>query len=168
VARWTEFERVSPDMAAAGTQSVYAALCRTAAASKLIGGGVVKPHGSIAERTHLAAWGGFCAWAFFGTASAFGLLICGTLAVLPILLGVWLLATPPSLRRSWFGVMTGVGLTLLYIAYVQRRGPGITCWHTATAGGCEEHLNPLPWLIAGAALVLLGFIAQARRMRGRS
>jgi hypothetical protein len=128
----------------------------------------VKSHVSLAERTHLAAWSGFCAWAFFGTVAAFGLLIGGTIAVLPILLGVWLLATRPSLRRSWFGVMTGAGVTLLYIAYVQRRGPGTTCWQTATAAGCDEHLNPLPWLIAGAALVLLGFIAQARRMRGRS
>ena len=126
----------------------------------------MKSHGSLAERTHLAAWGGFCAWAFFGTVSAFGLLIGGTLAVLPILLGVWFAVTRPSLRRSWFGVLTGVGVTLLYIAYVQRRGPGTTCWQTATAAGCDE-LNPLPWLIAGAALVLLGFIAQARRMRVR-
>jgi hypothetical protein len=67
----------------------------------------VEPQRSIAERTHLAAWGGFCAWAFFGTVSAFGLLIFGTVAVLPISLGVWLLVTPPSLRRSWVGVMTG-------------------------------------------------------------
>jgi hypothetical protein len=128
----------------------------------------VNPRRSIAERTHLAAWGGFCAWAFLGTVSAFGLLIFGTLAVLPISLGVWLLVTPPSLRRSWFGVMTGVGVTLLYIAYVQRRGPGTTCWQTARAAGCDEHLNPWPWLIAGAALVILGFLAQAGRMRERS
>jgi hypothetical protein len=128
----------------------------------------VKPPRSIAERTPLAAWSGFCAWAFLGTVSAFGLLIFGTLAVLPISLGVWLLVTPPSLRWSWFGVMTGVGVTLLYIAYVQRRGPGITCWHTARAAGCDEHLNPLPWLIVGAALVVLGFVAQARRLRVRS
>jgi hypothetical protein len=167
VARWTEFERASPGMAAAGKQ-LFTQLCRAAAGSKLIGGGCVKPQGSIAERAPLASWGGFCAWAFLGVTSAFGLLILGTLAVLPILLGVWLAVTRPSLRRSWFGVMTGAGVTLLYVAYVQRRGPGITCWQTATAGGCEEHLNPLSWLIAGAALVLLGFIAQARRMRGRS
>jgi hypothetical protein len=128
----------------------------------------VKPQESVAERTPLPSWSGFCAWVVFGTASAFGLLIAGSLAVLPILLGVWLGVTRPSLRRSWFGVMTGAGVTLLYIAYVQRRGPGITCWQTATAGGCDEYLNPLPWLVAGAALVLLGFIAQARRMRGRS
>jgi type IV secretory pathway TrbL component len=125
----------------------------------------MKPQGNIAECTPLADWGGFCAWAFFGAVAAFGLLVLGSLAVLPILLGVWLAVTRPSLRRSWFGVMTGVGVTLLYVAYVQRRGPGTTCWHTATAAGCDQYLNPLPWLVAGAALVVLGFIAQARRTR---
>jgi hypothetical protein len=61
----------------------------------------VKSHESLAERTHLAAWAGFCAWAFFGTVSAFGLLIGGTLAVLPILLGVWFAVTrPPSDGRG--------------------------------------------------------------------
>ena len=128
----------------------------------------MKPQGGIAEHTSLAAWGGFCVWALLGTAAAFALLTLGTLAVLPILLGVWFATTLPSLRRSWFGVSTGVGVTLLYVAYVQRRGPGTTCWHTATAAGCDEYLNPLPWLVAGAALVVIGFIAQARRMRVRS
>jgi hypothetical protein len=123
----------------------------------------VTPPGSIAERTALGVWGGFFVCAFFGTAAAFGLLILGSLALLPIILGVWLAATRPSLRRSWFGVMTGVGATLLSVAYLQRRGPGTVCWHTATSSGCDQYLNPLPWLVAGAALMVLGFFAQARR-----
>jgi hypothetical protein len=32
-----------------------------------------------------------------------------------------------------------------------------------TASGCDQHLNPLPWLVAGAALVVAGFVAHARR-----
>ncbi len=128
----------------------------------------MKPPGSIAERTPLGAWGGFCVWTFFGIAAAFGLLIFGSLAVLPVLLGVWLAATRPPLRRSSFGLLTGVGATFLYIAYVQRRGPGTICWHAATESGCDQYLNPWPWLIVGAALVVLGLIAQARRMHVRS
>jgi hypothetical protein len=53
---------------------------------------------------------------------------------------------------------------LLYVAYVQRRGPGTVCWHTATASGCDQYLNPWPWLVAGAAFVIVSFIAHARRM----
>lgn len=68
----------------------------------------------------------------FGAVAAFGLLILGTLAVAPILLAGWIARTRPSLRRSWVGVMAGVGMISLYVAYVQRRGPGTICWQTAT------------------------------------
>jgi hypothetical protein len=135
--------------------------------SKIMGGGVVKPPRSIAERTTRGGWGSFCVWVFFGAAAAFGLLVFGFLAVLPILLGVWLGTTRSTLRQSWFGAMTGTGATSLYVAYVQRHGPGTVCWHTATAAGCDQYLNPWPWLVGGAALVVLGLVWQARRMRMR-
>jgi hypothetical protein len=128
----------------------------------------VDPPGSIAERTSPATWSAFFVWAFFGLVAAFGLLIFGGLGLLPILLGVWFAATRPLLRRSWFGLLSGVGATLLYVAYVQRRGPGTTCWHTARAAGCDEYLNPWPWLLAGAAFVVIGLIAQVGRLRARS
>jgi len=52
---------------------------------------------------------------------------------------------------------------MLYVAWVQRAGPGTTCWHTATASGCDQHLNPLPWLLAGIAMFVGGIVAYARR-----
>ncbi len=128
----------------------------------------MKPPGSIADSTSSGTWGGFSVWVLLGATAAFGLLTLGTLAGLPILLGVWLAATRPALRRSWFGLMTGVGATLLYVAYGQRHGPGMVCWHTATASGCDQYLNPWPWLGAGAALVVLGLVAHAWLMRSRS
>jgi hypothetical protein len=67
--------------------------------------------------------------------------------------------------RSAFGLLAGAGLLSLFVAYIQRDGPGTTCWHTATAGGCDQHLNPLPWLIVGITLVLTGLIAQTRHNR---
>ena len=51
-----------------------------------------------------------------------------------------------------FGLVTGVGLPLLVVAYVQRDGPGTTCWHTATTAGCDQHLNPIPWLVPRVAM----------------
>jgi hypothetical protein len=103
-----------------------------------------------------------------GAAAAFGLVIFGAPALLAIILAVLLPLTRRALRRSGFGVLTGVGAMSLYVAYVQRRGPGTVCWHTATASGCDQYANPWPWLVAGVALVVLGFIAHGRRMRARS
>lgn len=68
----------------------------------------------------------------------------------------------PGARRSAFGLLTGVGVLLLYVVWVQRAGSGTTCWKTATASGCDQHLNPLPWLIAGIALAG-GVVGHARR-----
>lgn len=73
------------------------------------------------------------------------------------------LASRPQLRHSAFGLLTGAGALLLCVAWVQRDGPGTTCWHTATGAGCDQHLNPLPWLLTGIALVAAGLIAQAGR-----
>jgi hypothetical protein len=66
-------------------------------------------------------------------------------------------------RQSLFGLPAGGGLLSLFAAYVQREGPGTTCWHTATASGCEQHLNPIPWLVVGVVLIACAAIAQSRR-----
>jgi len=65
-------------------------------------------------------------------------------------------------RRSLFGLLAGAGLLCLYVAYVQRDGPGTTCWHTATAAGCDQHLDPIPWLAVGVLLVAAALLGQMR------
>lgn len=128
----------------------------------------MNPHGTLVERARSGTWGGFGVWALFGAAAAFGLVILGFLGVLPLLVAVWLLANRPAFRGSAFGALSGAGAVYLYVAFVQRRGPGTVCWHTATASGCDQYLNPWPWLVAGAVLVLVGLIAFARWRRSKS
>ena len=109
-------------------------------------------------------WGWFFVWALLGTGAVLGTVSFGPLLLVPvILISVFLWRRRLEARRSAFGLLTGGGALLLYVAWVQRDGPGTTCWHTATASGCDQHLNPLPWLIAGAALVITGLVAHARR-----
>jgi hypothetical protein len=72
------------------------------------------------------------------------------------------MASRPAIRRSAFGLLTGAGALLLLVAWLQRTGPGTTCWHTAAASGCDQHLNPLPWLLLGIALFVGGIAAHAR------
>jgi hypothetical protein len=108
-------------------------------------------------------WGWFLVWALLGSAAALGTVSLGPLLLLPVAaLGVFLWSRP-SVRRSAFGLLTGAGTLLLYVAWVQRDGPGTTCWHTATGAGCDQHLNPLPWLSIGIALLVAGFVGHARR-----
>jgi hypothetical protein len=118
----------------------------------------------IARRS--GGWGWFFVWALFGSSWALATVSLGPLLLVPTaLLGVLLWRRRPAARRSAFGLLTGAGTLLLYIAWLQRDGPGTTCWHTATASGCDQHLNPLPWLMLGIVLVAAGFVAHARRTR---
>lgn len=104
----------------------------------------------------------FWAWAVVGGAGAVGLVSLGPLALGPAVIAAMAMARSQTARRSAAGVSAGAGLLCLFVAYVQRQGPGTTCWHTATAGGCDQHLNPLPWLILGVVLFVGGLLAQGR------
>jgi hypothetical protein len=87
------------------------------------------------------------------------------LILVGVAIAVVVLATRRAFVPSMFGLVSGVGVLALYVAFVQRQGPGTVCWQTATASGCDEYLNPWPWLVAGVVLVCVGIAAHAGRMR---
>ena len=105
----------------------------------------------------------FAAWALVGCALALGLVSLGLLAVVPAAVIAVLMIRRPAARRSAYGALIGVGLLLLFIAWLNREGPGTTCWQHGTATGCDEHLNPLPWLALGVAFVVGGFVTHRLR-----
>ena len=98
-----------------------------------------------------------------GACGALGLISLGPIALGPALLGGVAMSRSRTGSQSAFGLFAGAGLLSLFVAYVQRDGPGTTCWRTATATGCDQHLNPVPWLIAGIVLVVGAVIAQTRQ-----
>jgi hypothetical protein len=115
------------------------------------------------RRPHLVSCGWFWAWALLGSALTLGILSLGPILAAPLLVIGWLMASRPAIRRSAFGLLSGAGALLLYVAWVQRARPGTTCWQTQTASRCDQHLNPLPWLVAGVVLFVGGVAAHARR-----
>jgi hypothetical protein len=117
----------------------------------------------VSRRDGVAGWGWFCAFAGIGAAAALGAVSLGPLAFVPALAAAVVLLSRPKIRRSAFGLLSGAGFLLLYVAWVQREGPGTTCWHTATASGCDQHLNPLPWFALGIFLALAGAVGHATR-----
>src|SRR5712691_1347393 len=114
-------------------------------------------------RAHAAGCRWFWVWALLGCLAALGFVSLGVLVLAPVAVIGGLMASKPAIVRSAFGLLTGVGVLLLYIAWVQRAGPGTTCWRTDTASGCDQHLNPLPWLLAGIATFIGGIVGHARR-----
>ena len=123
------------------------------------------PPAGQAHAPHAMTCVWFWAWAAVGALATLSLDL-GALTALPALLLGALVATLGDRRQGPVsGFTTGAGLPLLWVAYVQRQGPGTTCWHTATSAGCDQHLNPLPWLIVGITLALTGLIDQTRHNR---
>jgi hypothetical protein len=108
-------------------------------------------------------WLWFSVWVLLGVAATLGAIALGPFVFVPTAAVAVFLAYRRGIQRSAFGLVSGAGLLLLYVAWVQRHGPGTTCWHAATGGGCDQHLNPVRWLVVGAALLLTGVVAQARR-----
>src|SRR5471030_2758427 len=78
---------------------------------------------------HAASCTFFWAWAAIGSVAALGLIsfALGPLAVIPAAVAGVLLARKESARASAFGLLTGAGLLCLFVAWLQRHGPGITC-----------------------------------------
>jgi len=87
-------------------------------------------------------WGWFVVRALLGSAAALGTASLGPLLLLPTALVQYSSAATPS----------------------PSLGPRpTTCWHSSTASGCDQHLNPLPRLVLGIVLVAAGFVAHANR-----
>ena len=105
-------------------------------------------------------------WALLGAGLVLGFFTFTVLFLVPIVIGVIVFAIRPRLAKSAFGLLAGMGLVSMYVAYVQRRGPGTVCYQTATGGsGCEEYLNPWPWLVVGVVLVSVALVGHMRMMR---
>ncbi|MFA4965346.1 MAG: hypothetical protein WC709_06900 [Thermoleophilia bacterium] len=115
--------------------------------------------------TRPQSWSWFLLWAALGAAATFGTLSLQLLVAPLVLLVVAVLVARGAVSRAAFGLLTGAGLVCLVVAWVQRRGPGVVSWRTATASGADEYLDPRPWLVAGAVLAAAGIGAFAWRRR---
>ena len=127
---------------------------------------------SVAERQ---SWRWFGAWLLVGAAYAVGLVEILTIGifVLPVaIIGTVLLARQPASLRGVPGLVAGLGLPLLYVAYLNRGYGGQACHTSGSAAAhtlayqCTQALDPWPWLAVGLVLVAastLVFVVRSRR-----
>ena len=109
--------------------------------------GVVNP----SRRKHLVGCAWFWAWAVVGAGAALSVLsFIGTLTVLPVALAALFMGRKENIRESAFGLVSGVGLLLLYVGWIHRTG---------------EFLDPRPWFGFGTALVVAGIAGHLARER---
>jgi len=115
-------------------------------------------------------WFWFIGWAIVGAGWGLGLLGIATIGVfvLPVTLAATVvLATRPGAAAGLPGVLTGLGLPVLYLAHLNRGGPGRVCSSTPTSQTCTENSNPWLWLGTATLLIASGVLIWARQ-RARS
>ena len=115
-----------------------------------------------------ARWAWFVAWAVTGCLVALGSLsVWIFLAPLATVVVLALIARG-KVSRAAFGLLAGIGVVCLFVAFTNRHGPGVVTWHTATTVGTDKYLDPRPWLAAGLALAGIGIAAFLWRRRDRA
>jgi hypothetical protein len=112
--------------------------------------------------------GAFVAWCVIGAGLCLGVL--SMLTIGPFVLLATLTLCAFLLYRVEFGwgmggLLTGAAAPVLYVAWLNRRGPGEVCTRTATSLSCDSQWSPWPFVAVAVALVLAGVVVFARNRR---
>jgi hypothetical protein len=116
-----------------------------------------------------SVWPWFCGWLAVGAVGSLSLLTMLTIGLYLLLVTIvpaGLLATRRGSSAGLPGVISGLGVPLLYVAFLNRGGPGTVCTTTATGQSCVDEYNPWFWLAAGVALLIAGIVVGAVRQHG--
>lgn len=108
----------------------------------------------------------YSAWSVAGVAVGVGALFFGFLVLIAVAAAAGAWAWRNSDARPLGGLLSGVGLLLLAVAWIQRRGPGVVCTHIHGDVQCDQYMNPIPWLLFGALFVAVGAVVGFARHRG--
>jgi hypothetical protein len=118
------------------------------------------------------AFGG-CVW--FGAGGLLSLL--AVLSIGPLLLVVTMAVGVPLAIRlgdrlvaAWPGLAVGAAAPLLWVAWLNRSGPGTVCHRTVTSVSCGDYWNPWPFVVVGLVLAgggVLAFLALTDGRTGR-
>ena len=103
----------------------------------------------------------FAGWCVMGAGLCFGVLSMLTIGPFVLLVTFFLCAF--LLYRVEFGwgmggLLTGAAVPLLYVAWLNRRGPGEVCTRTSTGLSCGDEWSPWPLLAVAVALVVAGIV----------
>jgi len=113
-----------------------------------------------AVSTDKLSWASFLAWPLIGAALSLSVLGAMTIGiyVLPFAIaGLLALRKWGGNQKSSVGLISGAGLPVLYVAYLNRQGPGMVCGPYKNGGQqCMQEYSPWPFLLVGTILFVLG------------
>ena len=111
-------------------------------------------------------------WGVVGALVAFGVIGLVTIGIFLLALAAVLLAVAfavPALRRpSVPGVLVGLSTAPLFVAWLNRGGPGTVCTTTADVTSCSDQWSPWPFVAVGVLLAGAGVALLVTARRGGS
>lgn len=114
------------------------------------------------------SWGAFAAWCVAGAGGCAGVLSILTVGAFVLLVTLvlcgWLLwrqGVGPGLA----GLLTGAALPLLYVAWLNRDGPGEVCTRSTTAVSCQDEWSPWPFVVLALVAAVAGVLVFLRTRR---
>jgi hypothetical protein len=126
-------------------------------------------------RTHSRLpWVWFTAWLLIGAGYALSFIGIASIGlfVLPLpVLATLLLVRRRQATSGLPGLISGLAVPVLYVAYLNRAGPGTICTTVTGGQACNDEWSPWPWLAVGVILFVFGlaaFIDRQRRASHRS
>jgi hypothetical protein len=104
-------------------------------------------------------WVQFSIWAAVGAGAAWVAVgLFGLPFAIAVVVAMVVLAATRRLRSSAFGFLLGIGALCLYVAWLNRLGPGTVERRTATSFSSETVMDPRPWLAVGLVLIAVGLV----------
>ena len=116
-------------------------------------------------------WRWYAAWLAVGALYAIAILGVFTIGVfvLPVaVVATVLLVRSPRSLLGRPGVLAGASFPLLYVAFLNRDGPGDVCSRNAHGGSCTQEWSPWPFLLLAAALIAVSVFLARRPKRTTS
>lgn len=127
------------------------------------------PVSGVAERRAIPWWA-FLLWGCAGTLGALGVAAILSIGVFLLaaaaILAVVAVSLPGSRNASAVALVCGAGAPPLYVAWLNKDGPGTVCHAVASGSTCVDEWSPWPFLVVGAVLVVGGLLL-ARLVRPR-
>jgi hypothetical protein len=124
------------------------------------------------DRTRVTTTGSIALWVLVGALAAFGLAAAFTIGAFVLAgaaaLGILGIVLRQVDKRMSPAALIGSAAAPLYIAWLNRRGPGQVC--DAIEGGvrCTEQWSPWPFLIGGLVLATAGTVLVRSVVRRRT
>jgi hypothetical protein len=119
----------------------------------------------ITRGDSVRAFAGWCLAGAGGCLGVLSILTVGPFLLLgTLLLSAWLLS---RFNFGWAmgGLLSGAALPVLYVAWLNRDGPGQVCTSTATRETCADEWSPWPFVVAAVVLAVAGVVVLSRRPR---